>query len=231
MPVLGAILFQGYENNLKPLGFYSKKFSSSQQRRATYYRELTAVRDGINHFRPYLLGRKFTLLSDHLPLTFLLMSKRHLSSTMARILEELSQYDFTIKHISGDRMPADFLSRLEVSNGNVTYASDMTDDVRAIKFEEFLRFYDDYMDKYRKENPKAKEPHPPKQDVQYSLFTEALTAYTEPETVTPLSNPSPTQDSVNINEGHPLYKIRALDRTKIAKAQNADPRCQEIIHR
>ena len=54
----------------QPLGFFSKKLGTTQQRYSAYDRELLACVQDIKHFRFMLEGRPFTLYTDHKPLTF-----------------------------------------------------------------------------------------------------------------------------------------------------------------
>jgi cleavage and polyadenylation specificity factor subunit 1 len=56
----------------EPLGFFSKKLDPAQVRYSAYDRELLACVQGIRHFRFMLEGRRFTLYTDHKPLTFAL---------------------------------------------------------------------------------------------------------------------------------------------------------------
>ncbi len=51
----------------------------------------------IRHFRPYLLGTKFTLRTDHASLTWML-NFRQPEGQVARWLEILQEYDFEVQH-------------------------------------------------------------------------------------------------------------------------------------
>lgn len=63
-------------------------------------------------FRHYLLGRKFTLCTDHNSLTWLL-GFRNIEGQLARWLEELSQYNVNVIHRPGvHHTNADGLSRI-----------------------------------------------------------------------------------------------------------------------
>ncbi|SAM01846.1 hypothetical protein [Absidia glauca] len=63
-------------------------------------------------FRPYLLGKKFTVISDHSPLKWLVQSPK-ITGIVARWIQYLADYDFVIKYRSGRKQEAaDFLSRL-----------------------------------------------------------------------------------------------------------------------
>jgi len=68
---VGAALQQrsGPEAAWQPLGFFSKKLDSTQRRYSAYNRELLACVMGIRHFRFMMEGHKFTLYTNHKPLT------------------------------------------------------------------------------------------------------------------------------------------------------------------
>ena len=72
-------------------------------------------------FRQYLLGRTFSIITDHKPLIHLFSPSRaipHLASTrIQRWALTLSGYDYTISHKSGrDNLDADALSQLPLPN-------------------------------------------------------------------------------------------------------------------
>ena len=60
----------------------------------------------IRHFRPYLLGRRFTLRTDHSALKWLQTLKEP-EGQLARWLEQLLEYEFEIIHgrVNDTRMP------------------------------------------------------------------------------------------------------------------------------
>jgi len=68
---IGAALQQrvGPHRALQPLGFFSKKLEKSQQKYSAFDRELLAVVLALRHFRWAVEGRRFTILTDHKPLT------------------------------------------------------------------------------------------------------------------------------------------------------------------
>ncbi len=49
----------------QPLGFFSKKLETAQQKYSAFDRELFACYSGISHFRHIVEGHHFTLYTDH----------------------------------------------------------------------------------------------------------------------------------------------------------------------
>ncbi|XP_060810227.1 uncharacterized protein LOC132904318 [Amyelois transitella] len=66
----GAVLQQLVNGKWLPLGYFSKKFTTAQQKYSTYDRELTAIYMAIKHFRYQFEGRELIIFTDHKPLTF-----------------------------------------------------------------------------------------------------------------------------------------------------------------
>jgi hypothetical protein len=68
---------------------------------------------GCKHFRPYLLGRTFAIVTDHIPLTWMFNVKDPSSRLLrCRLLEE---YDYTTEYKAGKRnVNTDALSRNRV---------------------------------------------------------------------------------------------------------------------
>ncbi|KAL1123025.1 hypothetical protein AAG570_002113 [Ranatra chinensis] len=108
---LGAVLAQEEELGEKPIAFASKKLTPTQTRYSTIERELLGIVWAIGHFRPYLLGRRFVIKTDHKPLLWV----EKMEETTARISrwkEILAAYDFEILHTKGkENVVADCLSR------------------------------------------------------------------------------------------------------------------------
>jgi RNase H-like domain found in reverse transcriptase len=108
----GAIYGQGPEwQTCRPAGFLSKKFSVAQQHYRTHKHETIAVLEALMKWEGKLLGRKFTLVTDHQGLEYF-ETQKNLSDRQVRWWEFLSGFNFTIMHVDGvDNKIADCLSR------------------------------------------------------------------------------------------------------------------------
>ncbi len=62
---LGAVLSQVQEGEEQPVLFISRKLTKAERNYATVEKEALAVKWAVLELRYYLLGRKFTLLTDH----------------------------------------------------------------------------------------------------------------------------------------------------------------------
>lgn len=111
---VGAALHQIVGDTIEPLGFFSKKFTTTQTKYSTYDRELTAMFLGLKHFRDILEGRVFHILTDHKPLTSSLKQRPEKASPrQVNYLSFISQYTSDIRHVPGrENITADLLSRI-----------------------------------------------------------------------------------------------------------------------
>ena len=73
---MGASLEQKLDGTLKPLAFFSKKFNTAQRVYSAYDRELTAIYEAITHFKYFLEGQNFMIVTDHKPLVRTLVPPR-----------------------------------------------------------------------------------------------------------------------------------------------------------
>ena len=108
---LGAILVQLQNGVERVVAYGSRKLNTAERNYSVPEREALAVVWGISHFRPYLYGRKFRVLTDHQPITYL-KSVKDPKGRFARWLQELSGYDYEISYKPGStHKDADALSR------------------------------------------------------------------------------------------------------------------------
>lgn len=113
---LGAILSQGEIGDDLPISYASTSLKKHDLNKPVIEKELLAIHWGINYFKPYLYGRKFTVVTDHRPLVSLFTHKNP-SSKMTRIRMDLADYDFNIVYKQGKmNTNADALSRIEIDS-------------------------------------------------------------------------------------------------------------------
>ena len=97
---------------MRVIGYWSCSLTGAQTRMSTFDRELEGVRKALKHFKSQLIGRFFYLVVDHKSLIYLHKMKIT-NSRLARISQELGQFNFEIKWIPGEKnVLADSLSRI-----------------------------------------------------------------------------------------------------------------------
>ena len=108
---IGAVLLQVQEDGSERVIAYASRVLTKPERRyCVTRRELLAVVSFVQHFRPYLLGKHFLLWTDHGSLTWLSNFKEP-EGLLARWLERLQEYNFTIAYLPGKKQNPDSLSR------------------------------------------------------------------------------------------------------------------------
>lgn len=115
---LGAVLSQKHPGQAEaPVAYASRVLKDAEKKNAPFHLEYLAMVWACRHFKPYLIGKRFTLRSDHKPLQTLNKTK---GAAFERCLLELSEFDFEVEYLKGEKMPADGLSRqtaaMEMSN-------------------------------------------------------------------------------------------------------------------
>lgn len=109
---IGAALYQVRDGKECPVSFASQTLTPAQRRYCTTRKELLSIVVFTRQFRHYLLGRSFTVRTDHGSLAWLYRFKEP-TGQLGRWLEELGQFDMTIQHRPGVRHSnADALSRI-----------------------------------------------------------------------------------------------------------------------
>lgn len=114
---VGAVLEQIAEGRPNPIAFFSRKLSKSESKYSTFDRELLAVYLAVRHFKHFLEGISFTILTDHMPLVHAFCNQTDpCSSRQQRHLSAIAEFNCTFKHVSGKNNPvADALSRNAIS--------------------------------------------------------------------------------------------------------------------
>ncbi|XP_071063354.1 uncharacterized protein [Pseudochaenichthys georgianus] len=108
---LGAVLLQGSSDNRHPVAYISRKLFPREVRYSTVEKEALAIKWALDSLRYYLLGREFTLETDHKALQWMGRMK-DTNGRITRWYLALQPFRFNIQHIPGkDNVTADYLSR------------------------------------------------------------------------------------------------------------------------
>lgn len=125
---LGAVLTQQSADGEYVISYASRTLTKSERNLTVTEKECLAVIFGIEKFRPYLEGIKFTVITDHYSLLWLNNLKDPIGR-LARWAVRLQQFDFDIVHRKGkDHIVPDLLSRaVEQKLSLITIENDIKD--------------------------------------------------------------------------------------------------------
>ena len=113
---IGACLSHEFEDGLERLvAFASQTLSSAEKDYAQIEREALVIIFGVCHFHKFLIGRRFTLVTDHKPLVKILGPKQGIPALAAARLQRwaliLSAYECNLEYMAGEEnKEADMLS-------------------------------------------------------------------------------------------------------------------------
>ena len=109
---LGAVLSQVQEGEEHPIIYISRKLSPAERKYAAVEREALAIKWAVLELRYYLLGRKFTLVTDRAPLQWMARAK-DTNARVTRWFLALQDFHFEVRHRAGAaNANADGLSRI-----------------------------------------------------------------------------------------------------------------------
>ena len=123
-----------------PVIYVSRKLSQAEKNYSNIEREALAIVLVVTKLKQFLLGRRFTLQTDHKPLKYLFIADEEIPKTAsARITTSaiaLMGFDFELKYTTGEQIPhADALSRLDFDddddNDRVRFALDIINFVQS----------------------------------------------------------------------------------------------------
>lgn len=116
---IGAIFKQVQLNGEeKPVAYFSRKLNENQKRKKAIYLECLAIKESVKYWQHWLIGRYFTVYSDHKPLERMNIKART-DEDLGNLTYYLSQYDFKIIYSPGKyNTEADCLSRNPVLEPN-----------------------------------------------------------------------------------------------------------------
>lgn len=113
---VGAVLSQGQIGKDRPIAYASRTLNKTEENYCTTEKELLAIIWAVKHFRPYLYGRRFKLVTDHQPLIYSMTSA---NQKIIRWKLDLTEFDFEIIYKPGrENVVADALSRLKPTEIN-----------------------------------------------------------------------------------------------------------------
>ena len=109
---IGAVLSQKDSDGVEhPVAFASRKLFQREEKYAVIEKECLAIVWALKVFHPYLYGCKFSIETDHKPLSWLQRMKAA-NGRLTRWALQVQQYSFSIKHRTGnENSNADGLSR------------------------------------------------------------------------------------------------------------------------
>ena len=90
---IGGVLSQMQDGVERVIAYGSKMLNKAERNYCVTDKELLSLRYFVEYYRQYLLGRKFTVRTDHRALVYLFSFKEP-RGRLARYLEILAAYDF-----------------------------------------------------------------------------------------------------------------------------------------
>ena len=108
---IGAVLSQEINGKSNVISYYSKVLSKHQRNYSVTEKECLAVVKAVQHFRQYLFGQQFKIITDHECLTWLKMLKQP-AGRLTRWMLALQEFKFEIIYRRGkENIIADALTR------------------------------------------------------------------------------------------------------------------------
>ncbi|GBG64083.1 hypothetical protein CBR_g40532 [Chara braunii] len=126
---IGVVLQQDDGNGYRPVEFMTARMPSEKVATTTYERELYALRQALEHWKHYLLGRHFKVYSNE-TLRWL-KTQAKMTPQLTRWAAEIDRYDFELKPVKGKyNVVADALSRSADYFGAIVHYLDIGKDLQ-----------------------------------------------------------------------------------------------------
>jgi len=137
---IGAVLKQPQDDNSeKPVAYFLRKLNEYQKKKKVIYVECIAIREAVRYWQYWLMGRRFTVFSDHKPLENLRIKART-DEELGDLLNNLLQYDFEVIYKPGSsNIEADCLSRNPVLEPEENQLRDNIQVVNIVTLDELTR--------------------------------------------------------------------------------------------
>ena len=112
---LGASIEQDHRGNWKIVAFASRFLNIAELKYSTNELELLGLVWALDHFKNYLLGKQFSILTDHKALIGALKDDKYTKTAQSRLTrwaDKLLPFDFTVEYLPGKDMGfVDYISR------------------------------------------------------------------------------------------------------------------------
>ena len=100
---VGGVLSQLGEDNCEgPITYFSRKLLAREEKHSTVEKECLAIKLAVNAFRVYVLGRPFTIQTDHRALEWMDRMKEN-NPRITHWSLSLQPYDFTVEYRPGKK--------------------------------------------------------------------------------------------------------------------------------
>ena len=143
---IGAVLGQKREKIFQVIYYASRTLNDAQLNYATIEKELLAIVFAFDKFRPYLIGNKVVVHTDHSAIKYL-MTKKDAKPRLIRWVLLLQEFDVEIKDKMGtENLVADHLSRLEGARDDIPVNDEFPDEkLFAIEDKREVPWFADYV--------------------------------------------------------------------------------------
>ena len=143
---IGAVLGQKREKIFQVIYYASRTLNDAQLNYATTEKELLAIVFAFDKFRPYLIGNKVVVHTDHSAIKYL-MTKKDAKPRLIRWVLLLQEFDVEIRDKKGtENLVADHLSRLEGARDDVPVNDEFPDEkLFAIEEKRAVPWFADYV--------------------------------------------------------------------------------------
>lgn len=86
----------------KPVAYFSKKLNGEQKKKAIYL-ECLVIAEALRYWQDWLIGKFFTVYSDHKPLENMNITSRA-DEELGDLMYYIAQYGFVIKYTPGEKI-------------------------------------------------------------------------------------------------------------------------------